>query len=326
MRIYRASATVCGVVLSAFVLLGGLAQAQPATGSASGQWTVTNASGDALTARMKLDQEGQVVVGTWPSGSLHGNINATNPHQVDAKWNGPRGDGWATLIFSDDWKSFSGEWGFPGRKATGNFVAKRFYQSYPPVSHLWSVNRTGGEAFTTGNVKLQQTGTTVVGSYGNDGQITGSFSAPGVNEMKGTWKDPRGSGWIDLTFDADSKSASGVWGMRGSSNPSGSLVAAVNTIVTPSTAGLWQITFTGQDVHNVKVRFEQRGQSILGKWDDGHFTGTLPQGTYTMKGQWQTKAGSGPLTLTFDSSGNSVTGEWGYPGKPRGRVFGNRVP
>jgi len=277
---------------------------------------------------MTLNQQGQTVVGSWSgNGSLHGNINANNSHQVDAKWDGPKGNGWATLIFGADWKSFSGQWGYPGKKPTGSFVAQRFYQSYPPVSNLWSFSRTGGETFVNGNVNLQQEGSTVVGSYSNkSGQISGSFSQPGVNEMTGTWKDKRGTGWIDLAFSADSKKLSGTWGMKGASTSRGSLVGSINTIVSPVVSGLWNVTLTGQDVHNVKLRFQQQGTSIIARWDKGQVTGTLPQGSYIVDGTWQTKKGSGPISMTFTPDGNDFSGFWGYPGKPSsGRVIGKRV-
>jgi len=167
----------------------------------------------------------------------------------------------------------------------------------------------------------------VVGSYNNkSGQINGSFGQPGVNEMRGTWKDKRGSGWIDLAFSEDSKKVSGSWGNTGSSTARGNLVGSINTIVSPITTGLWKLTLTGQDTHDMKLRFQQEGQSIVATWEKGRITGTLPKGSYIMDGTWQTKAGYGPVTLTFDPSGNSFNGYWGYPGKPsRGRVLGQRI-
>ena len=311
-----------------FVLVAsGIAQAQ-SPANANGQWTVT-ASGDSLTSpRMTMHQQGQTVLGSWGgTGTLNGKINGDNPQQVDANWNGPKGNGWATIIFSNDWKSFSGQWGFPGKKASGRFVAQRFYASYPPVTSLWAFSRTGGQTFVDGNVKLNQQGTTVVGSYNNNsGQISGTFSQPGVNEMSGTWKDKRGTGWLDLAFAANSEKLSGSWGFKGSSTASGSLVASVNTIVSPTVRGLWNVTFTGQDTHDVKLRFQQQGQSIIATFAKGRLTGTLPAGSYLMDGTWQTKIGSGPVTLTFTPEGNDFSGFWGFAGKPSsGRVLGKRI-
>ena len=312
------------IVTFAFAVLSTAALAET---NATGKWNINAASGQSLAGRITLNQQGQTVVGNWPNGSLHGNINAENSHQVDAKWDSPKGNGWATIIFGNDWKTFSGQWGYPGKKPTGSFVAQRFYQSYPPVSNLWSVNRTGGEVFVNGNVNLQQQGTTVIGNYSNKtGQINGAFNTPGVNEMQGTWKDKRGSGWIDLAFSEDSKKFSGSWGNSGSSTARGNLVGTINTIVSPITTGKWKITLTGQDTHSMTVQFKQEGQSIIATWEKGRITGTLPQGSYILDGTWQTKAGYGPVELTFDPGGNSFNGFWGYPGKPsRGRVLGQRI-
>ena len=98
--------------------------------NATGNWTVTQ-GGDYWTRQMlSLKQDGDVVVGAYgPHGVLHGKF--ATPTRMDATWKDPRGAGWMTLNFALNGKSFSGEWGYHGRKPSGNLIGKKVPTSHP---------------------------------------------------------------------------------------------------------------------------------------------------------------------------------------------------
>lgn len=188
------------------------APAQPAATSATGTWSIRYSGAAIMPQKVVLHQEGQTVVGTYGDGfQLRGNINNENPLQVDATWDGPREHGWATLIFSPDWKTFSGRYGLPARQPTGTFVAERTYIQINTTG-FWDVTLTG-QATHRARLKFTQNGSGFVGTWPN-GHLTGSLP-PGTIEVNGTWQTKKNSGPIRLTFTSDGKSFSGVWGYPG---------------------------------------------------------------------------------------------------------------
>jgi hypothetical protein len=311
-----------------FVTLPTLPASAQSTPNAGGSWNVKY-SGTPLTGqRLDLEQEGPAILGTFGSaGRIDGKENANNSQQYDLAWSGDSGrNGWGTMVFAPDYKTFHGQYGLPGKKPAGTFIATRIYPTFPPVSGLWNLSRSGGATFATSVVSLKQSGATVVGSFdAQKGSFSGTFPQ-GVHVVTGDWKHASGSGWLALEFAPDSKSVSGSWGMAGSTVPSGTLVGSVNTTPLPVTTGKWKVTLTGQAAHGMVLLFRQNGSSIVGTWQGGHISGTIPAGSDSVKGTWQTMKASGPLTLTFAANSKTFSGFWGYPGKPnKGRVLGERI-
>lgn len=188
---------------------------------------------------------------------------------------------------------------------------------------MWRVRPTE-RPFASGVIILRQQGNNVIGSYGRGGTIKGTVSATNPHELDINWSDQRGSGWGKMTFSSNWNQFHGEWGYPGKV-ATGQLYAT-RLMMQINTAGLWNVQLTGQQVHNAQLRFEQKGTSFVGTWPSGHITGTIAPGTTDVKGTWQTKTGSGPISLKFSPDGKSFSGFWSYHGKPnKGRVFGKRV-
>lgn len=107
-----AIATVCAT----------LVQAAPV--NATGKWNFQLTSGaNLLTGVVTFNQVGSTVIGHAGSTTINGSM--VSDTKMNAKWNGPKGSGWMTIYFGASGNSAQGEWGWNGRKANGNFVAKR---------------------------------------------------------------------------------------------------------------------------------------------------------------------------------------------------------
>ena len=215
----RRSTFALAVAFAMFASALGVVQAQKTPTNATGNYKIRYAGSPMNPSQINLHQKGQIVVGTYGNGyTLRGEINKDNPLQVDATWQDTTNNttGWATLIFSSDWMTFSGKWGAPGRQPEGTFVAKRFYNQIDTTGK-WNVTMTALEAH---NVVLNfaQTGSSFIGTWAN-GHLTGTLPA-GATEVRGTWQTKAGSGPINLTFSKDGKSFTGTWGYNGKA-PSG---------------------------------------------------------------------------------------------------------
>jgi hypothetical protein len=83
-----------------------------------------DAAGDYFTrSTVHLRQEGNTVIGDYdPHGSLHGTMK---DNILSATWNDPRGTGWLTFKFNLQASGFSGDWGYGGKKASGQLIGKR---------------------------------------------------------------------------------------------------------------------------------------------------------------------------------------------------------
>ena len=147
------------VGLTAALALGASALAQNVV-NASGNWSVT-AQGEALiSGAIRLEQTGSTLGGSYgPNGHIDGKFEP-GTMQVDANWSDTRGTGWMTIVFSGDGRRFSGEWGRPGSRPSGSFVATR--TAYPVVTGRYYVTVDGGPEFTARRLTLRQLGQDVV--------------------------------------------------------------------------------------------------------------------------------------------------------------------
>lgn len=191
------------------------------------------------------------------------------------------------------------------------------------ASGMWKVRPTSNP-LTSGVITLRQQGHNVIGSYGKGGTVKGTVNPNNPHELDLNWSDQRGTGWSKITFGNNWNDFHGQWGYPGQA-ATGEVYAG-RMMLQINTAGVWNVRLTGQKVHNAKVAFQQKGTSFVGKWTNGHITGTIPAGTTEVNGTWQTIDGSGPLHITFSPDGNHFSGFWAYSGKAnKGRIFGTRV-
>ena len=324
--IQRSRFAAVAFVLFALAVAPALVGAQ-STANLNGAWNVTYDGQPLSPNKMVLQQQGPTVIGTFGTGGrVQGKVNASTGN-VDLAWfNGDR-EGWATIVPGADGKSFSGQWGLPGKKPSGTFIASKIFATFPPVTGLWRLSTAGGAAFPfNGVVKFQQTGSTVVGSFANVGQIAGTFKE-GTQEMDGTWKAAGKSGWVTLQFLPDNTSVQGAWGRQGSNDPAGRIVGAVNTFKSPITTGLWTVRTSGKAFSMGNLRLHQQGETVIGSFGTkGRISGTLREGSDKLIGTWKTPAnGSGPIVLRFTKDGMAFDGVLSRNGVQLGRVIGKRV-
>ena len=316
-----------GLLMLAFAAAPALVTAQ-GTVNLNGAWNVTY-SGQPLSAnKMVLQQQGATVIGSFgTAGRIQGKLNATSGN-VDLAWfNGDR-EGWATIVPGADGKSFNGQWGLPGKKPSGTFIASKVFPTFPPVTGIWRLNTAGGAAVPfAGVVKLQQQGSTVVGSFGPTGQLAGTFKE-GSHQLDGTWKGVAGlaGGWVTLDFLPDNTHVQGAWGRQGETEPAGRIVGGVNTFVSPITTGLWTVRTTGSKFSMGNLRLHQQGETVVGTFGTkGRMTGTIREGSDKLIGTWHAPAGSGPFVLRFTKDGMGFDGALTKNGATFGRVIGKRV-
>jgi hypothetical protein len=83
-----------------------------------------DAAGDYFSrSTVHLRQEGNTVIGDYdPHGSLHGTMK---DNILSATWSDPRGSGWLTFKFNLQGSGFSGDWGYGGKKPSGQLIGKR---------------------------------------------------------------------------------------------------------------------------------------------------------------------------------------------------------
>lgn len=124
-----AAIAVFGITSFAGALAPAVAQ-QMGIQNVTGDWALEVTGDRFLTGTLHLTQVGNTIIGSAEPASGQGvlQINGTLSGQTwSAKWRGPSGaTGWLTAHFKNNGTAFSGEWGYNGRKANGQFVSKKF--------------------------------------------------------------------------------------------------------------------------------------------------------------------------------------------------------
>jgi hypothetical protein len=317
-------ASIAFIFSFALCSLAAQAQAQAQSSvNATGNWSLTNSGDNFGTATASIKQVGSQIVGQFGQGGQFNGTFKAGTMQVDGNWKGPKGTGWITLIFVDN-NSFSGDWGYNGRKPSGHIVATRIMQTFPPVSGRWDVRVTGGAVFLSNVITLHQTGQTVQGNIGSAAQLGGTIK-PNTNDLDATWKGPRNSGWLKLTFAADSKSFEGTWGKTGDTTAQGNITGTINNKPQLWVRGLWYATYSGTAFAKGNLTFQQEGHTVIGTYQGGHMQGTLPIGSSKLTGTWKDARGAGAFQMTFSADGKSFQGVWVMKGKEAGRIIGKRA-
>ncbi len=112
------------LAFSSGLLLSATSVAQTTQINTTGDWKVQAAGANFAHGVITLHQEGSTVVGHYgTNGSISGKMGTAT--RLDATWTDSRGTGWLTAHFSEDAKTFHGEWGFQGKPISGRFVAQR---------------------------------------------------------------------------------------------------------------------------------------------------------------------------------------------------------
>lgn len=132
----RRSSIMAIAVAVGFCLLGSPATAQTTQAATqfNGNWSVAATGTHFRSGTYQLSQVNDVVVGIsapvmgQDSSQINGKVKAAG--LVEGSWRGPTGEtGWLNLQLAPDGKSFSGQYGFNGRKPEGALVGHLADQS-----------------------------------------------------------------------------------------------------------------------------------------------------------------------------------------------------
>lgn len=122
----RAFSVYAFVAILLALLVPNVSQAQLSPRLITGDWSVQSAGQEFHKGIMHLTQQGYTVVGhvKGPKGtiSLNGKLNN---NVLSATWHGPSGEtGWLTFNFAGTFLSFNGDYGYAGRKPSGQVIGK----------------------------------------------------------------------------------------------------------------------------------------------------------------------------------------------------------
>jgi hypothetical protein len=100
-------------------------QMQAAPASTNGTWDVSATGPHFRSGTYKIQQVNQTIIGTNSAGGqMHGTMKSSGV--VQGTWRGPTGEtGWFNMHLTPDGKSFSGQYGYGGRKPEGSLVGHR---------------------------------------------------------------------------------------------------------------------------------------------------------------------------------------------------------
>ncbi|MFY9664741.1 MAG: hypothetical protein WAL67_17510 [Candidatus Cybelea sp.] len=294
--------------------------------NATGNWHVTPTGEPLANGTVRLEQDGETIVGSFgQSGRIDGKIQP-GTRQINANWTDSRGTGWMTIVFAADGNKFSGDWGRPGSKPSGSFVAVR--SAYPRVTGVYNIHTTGGTDFTSRQISLNQLGLDVVGNYGPGTQLNGTMATE-ANALTGTWKGASGNGWVKLQFADDSKSFQGSWGLAPGSDASGQFAGSSTSTAVHTgqlgVKGIWHIASSGTAFSSDVLQLEQEGHAVTGSYKGGHLTGTISRGSRYLSGTWRDSRGSGVFSISFAADGMSFHGTWTTKNNNSGSIIGKRV-
>lgn len=122
----RAISAYALVALLLALLTPSVSQAQLSPRLITGDWSVQSAGAEFRKGILHLTQQGYTVVGhvKGPKGtiSLNGKLNN---NVLSGTWHGPTGEtGWLTFNFASTFLSFNGDYGYAGRKPSGQVIGK----------------------------------------------------------------------------------------------------------------------------------------------------------------------------------------------------------
>lgn len=103
----------------------GAAQMQTASHTVAGVWNVSATGAHFQQGKYRVQQVNQTIIGkNGAGGQMQGTMK--NPGLVEGTWRGPTGEtGWFNMHVTPDGKSFSGEYGYGGRKPTGTLIGHK---------------------------------------------------------------------------------------------------------------------------------------------------------------------------------------------------------
>jgi hypothetical protein len=212
--------------IAVVALSSAVALAQPP--NITGQWVIEQSGPNGTgTSTVSLTQTGSTIVGKNPktgngfSGAFctpNVDKGCTSPNQINAKWNGPGGAGWITVVVTPNGHSLNGSWGYNGRKENGTFVGNKVL---PPVKITtagnWDTSVVTGPNLFSGAMTCKQSGPASVCQISGL-TLNGKFRTS--DKVRYTWTSKTQNGWFSFWFNDDGQSFNGIWGYGPDTSPS----------------------------------------------------------------------------------------------------------
>lgn len=209
--------------------------------------------------------------------------------------------------------------------AVALFAAAPASAAPPSMTGNWTIQQTGLNGTTSGQMTITQSGAGIVGQTASGTGITGTFVTD--SQINGKWHGPGGAGWLTVYVTPNGHSLNGTWGYNG--RPANGSYTA-NKFLPPSpitAAGTWKVAVAGgSSAIAGPMVCTQSGPTAL-----CHIGGVVINGKFRTKDKiratWNNGAKSGWFSFWFNNDNNSFNGQWGI-GKdtspPQGRVVGQR--
>lgn len=311
----------------ALVLLpvsGFIHAAEPPAAAAGAPAATPSYAGDWLTTwgPMKLTQNGNAVDGTYGAAAVASIKGTVTGGKLTFTYKEPaaEGEGWFEL--ADGGASFSGKWRENGQQIWGDWKGARA----AAAAQAGPATFDGAWLTTWGPMKLEQTGDTVVGTYGEGANVATLSGKVANGKLTFTYKEPlaTGEGWFQLG--AGNNTFSGKWRQNGQEAwgdwQGQRVVAAAPPVGAPPAAppaagkgtydGLWETTYG-------PMKLKQTGDLVEGTYGGGTgdgpatITGKVANGKFTFTYKEPLAVGEGSFQLAAD--GQSFNGQWREKGQ-----------
>jgi len=307
----------------------------PSTGGIEGVYKTT-------FRNLTLNANGNTITGTYESGNgkLQGVLNG---NRLSGTWtnSASRKNGKFEFVFSSDFSSFTGKYGYndtapksnwSGTKISGslssggNVTSVKDKPASIPVESISANTKIAGTYSTDfRNLILTVNGIKVIGTYeSGNGKLEGSLNG---NKLSGTWTNSgsKKSGKFEFVFSSDFSSFMGKYGYHNSTPSSkwnGRKISGIQ-------GGASKLSGTGTQVFSpdthgyegilgvFKTDFDKmilyvNGDELFGEflYNGGRIRGIIKDHVYT--GTWSQTNGKGKFEFIFNSDHSAFTGKRGY--------------
>lgn len=229
---------------------------------------------------MILYLNGNRVTGTYKhrNGKVEGILSG---NKLVGTWTQDNGKGRMVFVFSSDFSSFTGKWGYnesePGSKWNGTKIKSFNSGSSSPSATASSSHAIEGN-YTTDfkDMTLIISGNHVTGSYAHmGGKIDGTLSG---HKLVGIWTQTNGKGKFEFEFSGDFSSFKGKWGYNDElptrkwdgkkSGSSGGVTSATENNLPIDIAGSWSSGGSRNQIARIHIWQNGNEFVVIACWPD----------------------------------------------------------
>lgn len=263
---------------------------------------------------LTLKHIGSKVMGTYThaNGRVEGSIIGT---VFTGWWYQDNGKGKCKFIFTSDFSSFKGQYGYDNAEPSAAWDGRRTGE-LDLIDHD-SNGITGIYETDFNRMMITRRDNQIGGNYKHlDGRINGTLDG---NTVTGTWHQSNGEGNFVFIFASDWSSFEGKWGGKDETPTrpwNGTRYGKANTSSnssssTSSSSNSTQLYGTFNTDFK-QLTFNQKGTKVSGNYQhqNGRIEGTL--NGHILTGWWYQDNGKGRLRFVFNSDFSAFSGKWGY--------------